>query len=578
MSIIVDVLKVTVGLLVKIGLHALAKKLKEGDVTDEQLRKLIICQIEDVKSKLDGLARKGLLASISFYKEGLVYLYKVLDFKNSEEDGKVTVEGAEGREKNLASAASVKTISLAEEMRSLHLTDPDGSAERALSDAKDRFKQAREKATEAFCNEALSTSDRILAIQYRVMATLLEKVDNLTEALAACRLCLEELHSMPAVQKSFNVQLKQGLKSWLNKAEREEIIRSVCRINRVIFYVTQLVGEDANLLCWPCVDNGEEQVDPLRDSRVTELLREHEMERLLLKPRSLFQPGEEEKEFEPRCITANAQGQFFVIGHCNGLILKVFERSGKHLHSFHPPDPCSRVFGWRIQDIATDRNNWAYLLVNIGDADVYGADYYMSMVCVYDEGMDLQKEIHVGRFGGFRGLSITVSDNGKLFVAMEKTLKQEVRVLSRCGKFLNESREGILKNVLDLTCTTSAERIMVLDRRGEGPDDTWVWLLNEKAKFLSYFTVQQSLPGPLFGSIAFHRASEHVFVFLSGCYLDEKYPRTLYIFEKGKLIRRTLLNKDLHDFIHKATVTSEGLVAMFTTARPGPYQRMLFVI
>ena len=203
---------------------------------------VFLSEIDEIKSKLDGLARTNLLASISFFKEGLVYLYKVLEAaKTIEENGKRPVQGKTEteivhavEEGNLdvslrSSSASLKTVSLAKKVKSLQLTDQDDLSTSSLFDARDRFKQAREKATEAFCNEALSTSDRILAIQYRVMATLLEKVDNPANALAACRLCLEELHSMPAVQKSFSVQLKKGFKSWFNKAEREEIISSVNR-------------------------------------------------------------------------------------------------------------------------------------------------------------------------------------------------------------------------------------------------------------------------------------------------------------------------------------------------------------
>ena len=66
----------------------------------------------------------------------------------------------------------MKTVSLAEEMKSFQVTEQDKQ--------KNRFKQARQKATEVFCNEALGTSDRILAMQYRIMAILLEKVDNRT--------------------------------------------------------------------------------------------------------------------------------------------------------------------------------------------------------------------------------------------------------------------------------------------------------------------------------------------------------------------------------------------------------------
>ena len=109
------------------------------------------------------------MASIEFFKEGLVYLYEV---KPNEEDGKKTQHGEDSAVTPLkqdvgSPEASVKTVSLAEEMRSLQLTDRDSSSGRALNHAKDRFKQARERATLASCNEALSTSDRILAMQYR---------------------------------------------------------------------------------------------------------------------------------------------------------------------------------------------------------------------------------------------------------------------------------------------------------------------------------------------------------------------------------------------------------------------------
>ena len=64
------------------------------------------------------------------------------------------------------------------------------------------------KATEAFNNIALSKFDRIVAMQYRVMCTIMEKIEYPKEAIAACKLCLEELHSMPAVRKSFELETR----------------------------------------------------------------------------------------------------------------------------------------------------------------------------------------------------------------------------------------------------------------------------------------------------------------------------------------------------------------------------------
>ena len=105
-----------------------ANELKEGDVTDETFRSLIEREIDEIKWKLDGLARANLLASISFFKEGLIYLYKVLDLRRSEEDGNETRQGAvETEEINLkvtlrSSTASTETVSITKQMGRLQLT------------------------------------------------------------------------------------------------------------------------------------------------------------------------------------------------------------------------------------------------------------------------------------------------------------------------------------------------------------------------------------------------------------------------------------------------------------------------
>ena len=129
---------------------------------------MIVREIDDIKSKLDGLSRTNLLASISFFEEGIELLYEVFDKARSRsEGGELPVQ-----------EACAEAFALAEEMRNVELTGLDESATRALANAKERFKDARREATRAFKNEALTTPDRILAMEYRVMATILETIDN----------------------------------------------------------------------------------------------------------------------------------------------------------------------------------------------------------------------------------------------------------------------------------------------------------------------------------------------------------------------------------------------------------------
>ena len=78
-SIVTAVFKATIGLLVNKGRDKAAEKLRDGDITDQKFRGLIVREIDDIKSKLDGLARKDLLASISFFEEGVELLYVVFD-------------------------------------------------------------------------------------------------------------------------------------------------------------------------------------------------------------------------------------------------------------------------------------------------------------------------------------------------------------------------------------------------------------------------------------------------------------------------------------------------------------------
>ena len=220
-SIATAVFKVSIGLLVNKGRDKAAEKLKDGDITDQKFRGLIVREIDDIKSKLDGLSRKDLGASISFFEEGIGLLYNVFD-KTRSRRGTAATE-----------ATCDAAFSLGERIRKLEIGDLDESAVEALSKAKKRFEDSRRKATEAFKNDALETSDRILAMQYRVMATILETLDNPEHAIEPCRVCLKELNSLPEVQNSFNVQLKKGIQAMralLGKDERRKIISTVCHV------------------------------------------------------------------------------------------------------------------------------------------------------------------------------------------------------------------------------------------------------------------------------------------------------------------------------------------------------------
>ena len=366
-SIITAVLRGTLGFLVKKGRQSLAEKLKDSDVTDQQLRSWIIEEFDNVDSKLDAMARSDLGASLSFFKEGMVFLNKTMDVEASPDTSTLEPAAQMGSnekkmksclEETELSSAGVNATSLVEELRKLHLTNLDESAKEALFDAKKRFDDARRKATETFNNEALTPSDRILAMAVRLMVTILEKAENPANSLVACRSGLEELHLTSFVRENFKVELTGGVKAKFKSDERRQIISSVCQVNRIIHDVSVIVGEKGMLFNWPCIEIGNEKVDPLRDSRVAKALRKLDMgdcsvawsfHPLLTSAASISS------------IATNSLGQFLVVYKEDSCT--VLDATGTFLYSFGLPAE-EKDLKQEIRAVATDKDDNIYLSVN----------------------------------------------------------------------------------------------------------------------------------------------------------------------------------------------------------------------
>ena len=416
MSIVTVVLEATVGFLVSKGRDAAAAKLREGDVTDERFRNMIVRDLDDIKSKLGGLSRKDLLSSIGFFKEGVLYLYQALNNKSNGDEDTVQTQAAAESEK-AKSQRSLQSVTADKQIvslvsgqigrKNLTLSDLNDSGRRALSKAKKRFDDARMKATEAFNNAALSTPDRILAMQYRVMSTILEEIDNPKEALPVCRLCLEELHSMPAVVTSFQVDRTGGLRSWFKKQERDEIIRSVRDVNRVIGRVTAVVDGvlSSQFEDWPSIKIGESyRVEPTNFPK-------------LVAPWSFGKEGEGQLE-RPQSITTTTHGDYIV---ADKDVIKVFSQGGEFLYSFIP-EP-----GLVIEDVVTDHSDNLYVL-------------FKSKICVFDNPVksNNKKSSVINLEGAVQGKSVTVNGEQKVFVLV-KCLREKryiVRVYEADGQFV----------------------------------------------------------------------------------------------------------------------------------------------
>ena len=259
LSVIASIISSALGLVLNKARHSVADKLKDGDVIDDKLRDVIIEDLNDIKTKIDGLSRKDLLASYCFLKEAVVTLNLALDEAKDEEKSKDEVNPRRSAQDGGSNTTSTTTrsesesgvlndaIALSQAIQELNNTSND-----RLVSAKECFKAAREKATEAFCNEALSLPDRIMAAQLRVVSKILECLQDTKAAVAGCMLFLEELHDLPGIGQTFSTYFKGGMKSKFYKDWRLEIVKSVLSLNFAISeFVARFSGELPNMRNWP---------------------------------------------------------------------------------------------------------------------------------------------------------------------------------------------------------------------------------------------------------------------------------------------------------------------------------------
>lgn len=266
------VLKMTLSLFVKKARSSLSDKLKDGGLNSEQLRNLIISNLQDVGRKLDGLARANLLTSVSRIQEGLRLLGDLLDKpststiplqKDDDKDEENSTKAS-----NTDQASSSESKSLLDVDSALKLAEVIDELKRNLGEhftlAMKLFEEANTKATEAFHNAALSIEDRILAAKLRVQSRLLLSLENPSLASQPCRLYLEELHSLAPIVKDFRNYLEGGMASFFNQEKRRELVLSVSAINLVVFkFLKSFTKGPVNLYDWPNLTSDDWTYNPL---------------------------------------------------------------------------------------------------------------------------------------------------------------------------------------------------------------------------------------------------------------------------------------------------------------------------
>ena len=537
-SPITVVFKATIGLVVNKGRDKLAEKLNKGDVTDQKFRGLIVREIDEIKSKLDGLARKDLKTSISHFKEGIELLYEVFESARPSSEHRIITE----------QAASVEAFPLTRKMRKFELTSMDEAATRLLSAAKERFKDARREATKAFNNEALELPDRLLAMQYRLMATILETVDNPKDSLPACKVCIEDLHDVSGVKECFKVELKKGFWARLGKEERRKIISTVCFFNRVVYDVTLMArfGNKGELSeNWPCVNTGEELVNPLRNPKVDKVLKKQGMKHCCVTPWLLGQEGEEDHKLKDPCgIATNTKGQLLIADDGDKTV-KVFDSNGNFDFRFNPQTDASTPL--QLLHVATaGEDDTIYVLVRLQKP---GAKKLENEVQYFNKTADLQHKFPVRRWD-FGRLAVSSGKlRGKILLLAGHNV---VDVHEQSGELVCSFGEGVFKDATDISATCDG-RVMIVDQ-----DDDSVYIFDVEGHQLGKFNIKYERD--VYYRIACHLASDHVV--LAG---DERETRrlTLAIYTvNGEFVRRIQLDEKVDYNVLGITVTVEGHIAV----------------
>ena len=267
-----------------------AQKLRGGDLNHDRLRRLVVRDLDDIKSKLDALAIKELGTSLLKFKEGVTRLYISLEISDGSPASEENDEQSQKNEGATAMKAEHFEISRAERdaFKSVsELTKLIGNLKIASQErytmAQESIKSAGSFATQALSNVALSIEDRILAGKLRVTSRVLEGLHDPEAVVHDCLNYLSDLQELPEVQAMLSVWqdsnkgIASRLRAFFMGKQRNANVESIQMINELIIDLAlKFTNINKGLFTWPKIQIGTRFYHPLLDD--VELLRKIEEE------------------------------------------------------------------------------------------------------------------------------------------------------------------------------------------------------------------------------------------------------------------------------------------------------------
>jgi len=485
--------------------NLLAERLAQGDAFSRFIGEKLQSNAEKMKNDLQAIKTNDLCAGIDRYREGV----SLVTFHAATDE----VDSGFGVSPERLIKANVSPF------------------------AKELFNEAR-RLTDNAVNANLKTADRIKAMKILVNSTLLG-TDDTNEALTLCKGFLEKLHSWEDVQNDFKTEITRsfGIRD-LKRRERRKIISSVCELNRIVFDVIQLAGGEGALrqkfFVWPCIEikRGQlrEKIDPLRDSRLREALREENEDNEDEDGSVIWSFGNREAYEEhnlrhPHSIATNSQGQFIVVETAT---TKVFDRRGNYRYALKIPNQDVGGARYGIVDVDTDKDAKVYLLVEI-TANEKPKQQHCYKVAVFDK-----QGLHIKTF------SLNSESTGRKMAVNSYPTEAEVLILEGPrgyharvelykteGSFLGTFGGRILEDAQDIDAANDG-RIFVLDKSHHSGH-----------KFVREFSADERSPLRRFDvdadsvALTFDSVSEHV-VIISASFVKNVYCEKVSIYSLSR--------------------------------------------
>ena len=245
-----------------------------------------------------------------------------------------------------------QTLELSQAMEKLQIVSKE------FESAKERFKDARKEATHAFRNEGLNIQDRIFAAKLRVVSEILECLDNPDTAASPCLLFLEKLHGLPAVREIFLVYLDGGVKSFFNKTERAENVKSVMMINYVLYrFVSKFSSKYCSALAWPTIQLSDRSFNPICSWK--EISTRKSWGKGFIQPPNRLKLNE---SLNPYKSAVKSRGDIISINLVSD-DMTVISRTGTTELSFPTEDKEARIIGREVLAVGINEENDVYLVV-----------------------------------------------------------------------------------------------------------------------------------------------------------------------------------------------------------------------